>query len=53
MIDASFIGYRDGSQSVVSLGYSQNGGHDIVTSLEHVKPHAFIPNHMTAIAVEG
>jgi hypothetical protein len=39
--------------SVVSLGYNQNGERDIVTYLEHVKPHAFIPNHVTAVAVEG
>jgi hypothetical protein len=39
--------------SVVSLGYSQNGERDIVTYIEHVKPHYFIPNHMTAVAVEG
>jgi hypothetical protein len=39
--------------SVVSLGFSQNGERDIVTYLQHVKPRFFIPNHMTAVAVEG
>jgi hypothetical protein len=39
--------------SVVSLGYSQNGERDIVTYLQHIKPRAFIPNHVTAVAVEG
>jgi hypothetical protein len=39
--------------SVVSLGFSQNGERDIVSYLEHVRPRYFIPNHMTAVAVEG
>ena len=39
--------------SVVSLGYNQNGERDIVTYLEHVRPRYFIPNHLTAVAVEG
>src|ERR1700761_4852933 len=39
--------------SVVSLGYSQNGERDIVTYLQHVHPRYFIPNHVTAVAVEG
>jgi len=39
--------------SVVSLGFNQNGERDIVTYIEHVKPHYFIPNHVTAVAVEG
>jgi hypothetical protein len=39
--------------SVVSLGYSQNGERDIVTYIEHVKPRFFVPNHVTAVAVEG
>jgi hypothetical protein len=39
--------------SVVSLGYSQNGERDIVSYIEHLKPRYFIPNHMTAVAVEG
>jgi hypothetical protein len=39
--------------SVVSLGYNQNGERDIVTYLEHVRPRYFIPNHVTAVAVEG
>jgi hypothetical protein len=39
--------------SLGSVRCSQNGERDIVTYLEHVKPHAFIPNHVTAVAVEG
>jgi hypothetical protein len=39
--------------SVVSLGYNQNGERDIVSYLQHVRPVYFIPNHMTAVAVEG
>ena len=39
--------------SVVSLGYNQNGERDIVTYLEHARPRYFIPNHVTAVAVEG
>jgi hypothetical protein len=39
--------------SVVSLGYNQNGERDIVSYLEHMRPRYFIPNHMTAVAVEG
>jgi hypothetical protein len=39
--------------SVVSLGYSQNGERDIVTYIEHVRPRFFVPNHVTAVAVEG
>jgi hypothetical protein len=39
--------------SVVSLGFSQNGERDIVSYLEHVRPRYFIPNHVTAVAVEG
>jgi hypothetical protein len=39
--------------SVVSLGFSQNGERDIVTYLQHVRPRYFIPNHVTAVAVEG
>jgi hypothetical protein len=39
--------------SVVSLGFAQNGERDIVSYLEHVKPKVFIPNHVTAVAVEG
>jgi hypothetical protein len=39
--------------SVVSLGYSQNGERDIVSYLQHLKPTTFIPNHVTAVAVEG
>jgi hypothetical protein len=39
--------------SVVSLGFNQNGERDIVTYLQHVRPRYFIPNHVTAVAVEG
>lgn len=39
--------------SVVSLGFSQNGERDIVSYIEHLRPRYFIPNHMTAVAVEG
>ena len=39
--------------SVVSLGFTQNGERDIVTYVEHVRPRYFIPNHVTAVAVEG
>jgi hypothetical protein len=39
--------------SVVSLGFSQNGERDIVSYLQHLKPAIFIPNHVTAVAVEG
>jgi hypothetical protein len=38
---------------VVSLGFSQNGERDIVSYLQHVRPRYFIPNHVTAVAVEG
>ena len=39
--------------SVVSLGFNQNGERDIISYISHVKPRYFIPNHMTAVAVEG
>jgi Metallo-beta-lactamase superfamily len=39
--------------SVVSLGFSQNGERDIISYLQHVRPRYFIPNHVTAVAVEG
>ena len=39
--------------SVVSLGYNQNGERDIISYIAHVKPKVFIPNHVTAVAVEG
>src|SRR5262249_8819467 len=39
--------------SVVSLGFNQNGERDIVSYIEHVRPRYFIPNHVTAVAVEG
>jgi hypothetical protein len=35
------------------LGYNQNGERDIITYIDHVKPRYFIPNHVTAVAVEG
>jgi hypothetical protein len=38
---------------VVSLGFNQNGERDVVSYIEHVRPRYFIPNHMTAVAVEG
>jgi hypothetical protein len=39
--------------SVVSLGYNQNGERDIISYISHIKPKVFIPNHVTAVAVEG
>jgi hypothetical protein len=39
--------------SVVSLGYNQNGERDIISYISHIKPKVFIPNHITAVAVEG
>jgi hypothetical protein len=39
--------------SVVSLGFNQNGERDIVSYLAHTMPKVFIPNHVTAVAVEG
>jgi hypothetical protein len=39
--------------SVVSLGFNQNGERDIVSYIGHVRPRFFIPNHVTAVAVEG
>jgi hypothetical protein len=39
--------------SVVSLGFNQNGERDIVSYISHIKPKVFIPNHVTAVAVEG
>ena len=39
--------------SPVSLGYNQNGERDIVSYISHIKPKVFIPNHVTAVAVEG
>jgi hypothetical protein len=38
---------------VVSLGFAQNGERDIVSYIEHLRPRIFIPNHVTAVAVEG
>lgn len=39
--------------SVVSLGFNQNGERDIVSYIQQVQPAVFIPNHVTAVAVEG
>jgi hypothetical protein len=39
--------------SVVSLGFNQNGERDVVTYMEQFRPKTFIPNHVTAVAVEG
>jgi len=39
--------------SVVSLGFGINGERDIVDYNSHVKPRIFIPNHVTAVAVES
>jgi hypothetical protein len=33
--------------------HRRNGERDIVTYLQHVRPRFFIPNHVTAVAVEG
>ncbi|HEY1418055.1 MAG TPA: hypothetical protein VGF41_09115, partial [Myxococcaceae bacterium] len=39
--------------SVVSLGFGINGERDIVDYNSHVAPKIFIPNHVTAVAVES
>jgi hypothetical protein len=39
--------------SVVSLGYGINGERDIVDYNTHVAPKVFIPDHVTAVAVES
>ena len=39
--------------SVVSLGFGINGERDIVDYNSHVMPKIFIPNHVTAVAVES
>jgi len=39
--------------SVVSLGFGINGERDIVDYNTHVAPRVFIPNHVTAVAVES
>ncbi len=39
--------------SVVSLGFAINGERDIVDYNAHVAPKVFIPNHVTAVAVES
>lgn len=39
--------------SVVSLGFNINGERDIVDYNTHVAPKVFIPNHVTAVAVES
>jgi hypothetical protein len=38
---------------VVSLGFGINGERDIVDYKSHVAPKVFIPNHVTAVAVES
>ncbi|MGZ6163941.1 MAG: hypothetical protein ACXWLS_11460 [Myxococcaceae bacterium] len=38
---------------MVSLGFGINGERDIVDYNSHVKPRIFIPNHVTAVAVES
>jgi hypothetical protein len=37
----------------VSLGFNINGERDIVDYNTHIAPRVFIPNHVTAVAVEG
>jgi hypothetical protein len=39
--------------SVVSLGFGTNGERDIVTYNQHIAPKVFIPNHVTAVALES
>ena len=39
--------------SVVSLGFGINGERDIVDYNTHIAPKVFIPNHVTAVAVES
>ena len=39
--------------SVVSLGFGINGERDIVDYNSHVMPKVFLPNHVTAVAVES
>ena len=39
--------------SVVSLGFGINGERDVVDYNSHVAPKIFIPNHVTAVAVES
>ena len=39
--------------SVVSLGFGINGERDIVDYSTHVAPKVFVPNHVTAVAVES
>jgi hypothetical protein len=39
--------------SVVSLGFGINGERDIVSYNQHIAPKVFIPNHVTAVAVES
>ncbi len=39
--------------SVVSLGFGINGERDIITYNQAVAPKVFIPNHVTAVAVES
>jgi hypothetical protein len=52
-IMASFAPVNVEVGSVVSLGFNQNGERDVVTYIEQFKPKVFIPNHVTAVAVEG
>ncbi len=39
--------------SVVSLGFGINGERDIVDYNSHIAPKVFLPNHVTAVAVES
>jgi hypothetical protein len=39
--------------SVVSLGFGINGERDIITYNQAIAPKVFIPNHITAVAVES
>jgi hypothetical protein len=50
----SFLGPTDVELgSVVSLGFGINGERDIVDYNSSVAPKIFIPNHVTAVAVES
>jgi hypothetical protein len=40
-------------EELVSLGFNINGERDIVDYNTHVAPKVFIPNHVTAVAVES
>jgi hypothetical protein len=39
--------------SIVSLGFPTNGERDNVTYTQHIRPKIFVPNHMTAVALES